>query len=515
MADALSTLNLQNQYKEICSFPGDGSKTIDEFLEAVQHTCDVVKGDDSARYQTIYSNLDLEAKQWYQENKSGLTTLTELRKGLRERYKNTRSPVDILQRIEQRKQQPNESVQNFYDDLTRLCKSFPNGLPESYVLAKLTQGIKLELREQVLRQFNAADTQTSAEFLKISLSEESLKKLLPLAETNQQQYFSYDNSLIATSFTIPPRSNSYKNNASTQRQHQPQDTQQQRYLNNSSDFRSEQEILGSQRIYSNSNRFNRQQSRQTQPEKMDSRQAAAPLRPCLICGRPNHRTINCWHKKHNGCFKSGAPDGGVPMKKQQPSSSACPVIIKVRINNTPQTAIVDTGAATTIVHQNVLKHLRHRKIQKSANTFMTATNTAIHTTGTVDLIVDIGSFRTYVTAEVSTNLVTNVLLGNDWIQKNKINIDGADRRVYVKGTSISLKFEDPEHIQYPVLLIDQAIIRPGEEKLIDVGVQVEKSDNMIFEPSQRLFTYYRTINRRSFWLVAMEIQQKDRDSSPF
>ncbi|CAF4615476.1 unnamed protein product, partial [Didymodactylos carnosus] len=171
------------------------------------------------------------------------------------------------------------------------------------------------------------------------------------------------------------------------------------------------------------------------------------------------------------------------MKKQQPSSSACPVIIKVRINNTPQTAIVDTGAATTIVHQNVLKHLRHRKIQKSANTFMTATNTAIHTTGTVDLIVDIGSFRTYVTAEVSTNLVTNVLLGNDWIQKNKINIDGADRRVYVKGTSISLKFEDPEHIQYPVLLIDQAIIRPGEEKLIDVGVQVEKSDNMIFEPS--------------------------------
>ncbi|CAF1631422.1 unnamed protein product, partial [Didymodactylos carnosus] len=297
MADALSTLNLQNQYKEICSFPGDGSKTIDEFLEAVQHTCDVVKGDDSARYQTIYSNLDLEAKQWYQENKSGLTTLTELRKGLRERYKNTRSPVDILQRIEQRKQQPNESVQNFYDDLTRLCKSFPNGLPESYVLAKLTQGIKLELREQVLRQFNAADTQTLAEFLKISLSEESLKKLLPPAETNQQQYFSYDNSLIAASFTIPPRSNSYKNNASTQRQHQPQDTQQRRYLNNSSDFRSEQEILGSQRIYSNSNRFNQQQSRQTQPEKMDSRQAAAPLRPCLICGRPNHRTINCWHKK--------------------------------------------------------------------------------------------------------------------------------------------------------------------------------------------------------------------------
>ncbi|CAF1616449.1 unnamed protein product [Didymodactylos carnosus] len=44
---------------------------------------------------------------------------------------------------------------------------------------------------------------------------------------------------------------------------------------------------------------------------------------------------------------AGAPDGGVPMKKQQPSSSACPVIIKVRINNTPQTAIVDTGAATT------------------------------------------------------------------------------------------------------------------------------------------------------------------------
>ncbi|CAF4566315.1 unnamed protein product, partial [Didymodactylos carnosus] len=116
---------------------------------------------------------------------------------------------------------------------------------------------------------------------------------------------------------------------------------------------------------------------------------------------------------------------------------------------------------------------------------MTATNTAIHTTGTVDLIVDIGSFRTYVTAEVSTNLVTNVLLGNDWIQKNKINIDGADRRVYVKGTSISLKFEDPEYIQYPVLLIDQAIIRPGEEKLIDVGVQVEKSDNMIFEPSHK------------------------------
>ena len=58
---------------------------------------------------------------------------------------------------------------------------------------------------------------------------------------------------------------------------------------------------------------------------------------------------------------TGSRDGGVPSKFVKPSTISSPVYIKIRINDQPAEAIVDTGSAISIIHLDFLKTIQHIK----------------------------------------------------------------------------------------------------------------------------------------------------------
>src|ERR1700722_12363050 len=80
-----------------------------------------------------------------------------------------------------------------------------------------------------------------------------------------------------------------------------------------------------------------------------------------------------------------SPDG-VSSKQQNPSTTS--PVIRVRVNGVWIKVLVDTGSTVTIINENFLKKLRHRKIYgNTSRSYKTANNGELKTNGLVDLDV--------------------------------------------------------------------------------------------------------------------------------
>ena len=120
-------------------------------------------------------------------------------------------------------------------------------------------------------------------------------------------------------------------------------------------------------------------------------------------------------------------DGTVSQFKKIPST---PLIVTLQVNGKSIDAMIDTGSSTTIITRTLLYKLIHRpRIKYKRNTYRTASNTNLWTIGLVQLKVNIEDIPTFVLAEISTDLCTELVLGNDWITANGIDIITTQRHI--------------------------------------------------------------------------------------
>lgn len=120
-------------------------------------------------------------------------------------------------------------------------------------------------------------------------------------------------------------------------------------------------------------------------------------------------------------------DGTVSQFQKIPST---PLLVNLQVNGKSIDAMIDTGSSTTIISRTLLYKLIHRpRIRFKRNTYRTASNTNLCTIGLVQLEVDIGEIPTFVLAEISTDLCTELVLGNDWITANGIDIITTQRHI--------------------------------------------------------------------------------------
>ncbi|CAF4674253.1 unnamed protein product, partial [Rotaria sp. Silwood2] len=202
---------------------------------------------------------------------------------------------------------------------------------------------------------------------------------------------------------------------------------------------------------------------------------------CKICGRTNHRTIDCFYKHTTGCYNCG--------QNHNPSTiTSFPVYIKIRVNDQPTEAIVDTGSAISIIHLNFLKTIHHKNFIYNNHTCQTANSTPLNIIGQIKLEIKIKSITTYVVAHVATNLITSILLGNDWIDSNHVHLYGDQKQLTIPDQHdqlISIPYVEPTCINYPALLVQQITLPPYSQKLVDITCQIANANNLIFEPYER------------------------------
>jgi len=182
---------------------------------------------------------------------------------------------------------------------------------------------------------------------------------------------------------------------------------------------------------------------------------------------------------------TGSRDGGAPSKFVKPSISLSPIYIKIRVNNQPTEAIVDTRSAISIIHLKFLKTIQHNKFIHQTRTCETANLTPLHIIGQIELEIQVLNTKTFVIAYVSTNLITSILLGNDWINSNHVHLYGDQQRLTIPDQHnqlISIPYMIPDCMNYPALLVNQITLPPHSQTLVDIISQINNAKNLIFEP---------------------------------
>jgi hypothetical protein len=167
--------------------------------------------------------------------------------------------------------------------------------------------------------------------------------------------------------------------------------------------------------------------------------------------------------------------------------SSGPIYIKVQANNKPTDAIVDTGSAITIIHQDLLKTLHHKKFVYKTRQCTTANATPLNIIGQIELEIKIKHVKTYITADVATNLVTKLLLGNNWINEHRVHLFGDQQHLTIPdntGQRLRIPYTEPEHLQYPTRLTNQVTLAPRSQTLVDVETQLSNANNLLFEPDR-------------------------------
>ncbi len=203
-----------------------------------------------------------------------------------------------------------------------------------------------------------------------------------------------------------------------------------------------------------------------------------------------------------GFLLTGTRDGGDSSNiKRNPSTinimspqASNPIYIKVQVNNKQQHAIIDTGSAVTIINQQLLKKIYHKNFVYRKKSHKSANCTSINIIGEIELEIKIQDRKTLIVADVATNLVTDLLLGNDWITENNVIIHSPQQRIFLTDEQhriiATTPFIKPPDVQLPILLIDEITLQPYSEKCIEVRVpsRINNMTEALFEPASNLYS---------------------------
>ena len=199
---------------------------------------------------------------------------------------------------------------------------------------------------------------------------------------------------------------------------------------------------------------------------------------------------------------AGTRDGGDSSKLKQnpstnssiPSKVSSPIFIRVQVNNKKQHAIIDTGSAVTIINKKLLKTIHHKTFVYKQKLHKSANSTSIDIIGEIQLEIKIQGYKTLVLADVATNLITDLVLGNDWIAQNNVIINSPQRHIFLLDNYYRIlagaPFTQPPDLQLPVLLTDEITLPPYSEKLINMKTSssIKNLRDALFEPAPNLYS---------------------------
>ncbi|CAF0897104.1 unnamed protein product [Adineta steineri] len=187
-------------------------------------------------------------------------------------------------------------------------------------------------------------------------------------------------------------------------------------------------------------------------------------------------------------------DGGAPSKIFKPSTTtSSPVYIKIRVNDQPIESIVDTGSAISLIRLDFLKTIQHNRFLNKQHLCQTANATPLNIIGQIELNIKVKHIETRGIAYVATNLITPVLLGNDWINTNHVHLFGDQKHLTIPdqhGQLTRIPYTEPLSINYPVQLVNQITLPPYSQTLVDITSQVTTADNLMFEPDNRYISKF-------------------------
>ncbi|CAF2035709.1 unnamed protein product [Rotaria magnacalcarata] len=277
-------------------------------------------------------------------------------------------------------QEENQSVTSFYERVIRKYRKDRQCITEQQVITVLQTGVKNSFKEYLIR--NEKDITKPDEWLQYARQEEYIQKRIQqqrnnfYSETTNQPFFE---PMLQTA-TIQSR---LLNAKSLGQQPTTPHHYYQKQHQHASKF--------------NNNRTNEKQIqhptiKSSRPSYLETKMHRSDS--CLICNRKNHSTMN--------------------------------------------EALIDTGSAITIIHENLLNIIPYKTLIRKTIQHLSANCSTLNIIGELQLEININGLKTKVTDDVATNLVTNLILGNDWIQPNNVYILTPEKRIMIRRQALFL-----------------------------------------------------------------------------
>lgn len=285
-------------------FNGNEETKAVQFINNIERIGRMIKANDEILHCMCISKLDGEAKRWY-ENNTSLIEWETLKSSLLDRFTSSDSTSRTFEQLKQRKQQPNESITSYYDDVIKLCHDYDPGMSQKLIISWLENGINESLKIPIKRQMKTfiETARTTQAFLKIAKDEEELQENSSIQPESTPSFVPYFTNTLSNMLQRtenhppnPPKYTCVTTQPTTDRRtnipRQPRSTLQYQPTIDKRSSRPDHRATTSE----NSKRSYR------------SNTINQKFNPCVICRKTNHRTIDCYQKKETGCYKCGQSD---------------------------------------------------------------------------------------------------------------------------------------------------------------------------------------------------------------
>ncbi|CAF1280010.1 unnamed protein product, partial [Didymodactylos carnosus] len=368
-------------------FKGGQNDNAIKWVEMVESRFSCFEGiSDPDKRKKISLRLEDDALTWYEENKANIASWADFKQAMIAKYPSALTLKLSFIRIndyEAGQQQDNESVTSYYIEKINLDNMASPSIPGNMLVSALIKGLLPLYHQQLYGKLSIITP--PALFLSILQGIE--QEMQWLSSQNQQQ---------STNINYPSEDQYIQPsvNAIRQRHHCTTVTQQNVNLKPPVYFQN------------NNNQQPRLDSTLLMNPRSDDQQ-----------GRPWNRNSQQYYsvQRYQRQKKRRSEDGMIS-EYQNPSPKSSLSIIKVNVNGRWVKALVDTGSSTTIIGENLLRKLHHKKIQNryKIKSYRTANNSELVTNGNVELKVKRNNLRTTIMADISTTICTDLILGTDW-----------------------------------------------------------------------------------------------------
>jgi hypothetical protein len=171
---------LQQMKDFVKPFLGNRNDDVNKWIENIVHYFDIVRlpgNKDELYFQYAPAFLKEYAYKWWSEQKQHIPDWSTFKQLMIEQF-GEKNEYLIEQQLEQRKQQSNEPVIQYYYDIIDLCKKCDPNMSDKQKIRKLTTGLRLALYQDAIKDIYT----TPSEFLTKVQQLENIQQLIELRQ---------------------------------------------------------------------------------------------------------------------------------------------------------------------------------------------------------------------------------------------------------------------------------------------------------------------------------------------
>ncbi|CAF4654731.1 unnamed protein product, partial [Rotaria sp. Silwood2] len=419
------------------SFTGKPSQNIDKWLNDMHRMLIKMNISDDTKHQQIVKKLTGAAKEWYNNHQEECSNYISLKNELKTTFSSSIRDEMAFQRLP-RQQNHNETIIDYYNHVLDLCKQADPNMSDESIVKYLKQGVKQSFREKIIEQ----DPTTPKEFLRVARRIEDIKASLTINTTS---------TLTSSNYASP--SNGYHPS-------RPYNNNNYNY-NNCGEYQ-QQHLLPLPTMQPTTSMLSQRDENMTLPKSVSSKAATTPF------------------------SVTRSLDGSDLVNNNINNPSPLPFIF-IPVNNMYIKALVDTGATRTIIQQDALNRIRHKRVYPAQQCYHLADGaSSLSIIGCVDLEIRIQHVRTYVTAAVAKSLSCPLILGQDWITYYHVDYNSSTNRLSVYNNIASVPIERVDETTFPVRLVQQIVLEPKSEHVVEAHVPISSSSAVLFHLNQKI-----------------------------